>query len=49
LFLEPNPADPLNKEAAQELKDNRPQFIKNVKHTMNGGFFKGETYDRVTK
>jgi len=47
LFLEPNPADPLNKEAAEDLKSNRQIFIRNVKNAMAGGFVMGETFDRV--
>jgi len=47
LFLEPNPADPLNKEAAEDLKSSRQTFIRNVKNAMAGGFVKGETFDRV--
>jgi ubiquitin-conjugating enzyme E2 M len=49
LFLEPNPADPLNKEAAEDLKQNRQQFIRNVRTAMGGGFVKGETFDKVSK
>ncbi|KAI0715351.1 ubiquitin-conjugating enzyme/RWD-like protein [Earliella scabrosa] len=49
LFLEPNADDPLNKEAAEELKRNREQFIYNVKSSMRGGTIKGEKYDVVIK
>ncbi|KAH9944168.1 E2 ubiquitin-conjugating enzyme [Epithele typhae] len=48
LFLEPNADDPLNKEAAEELKRNREQFLHNVKTSMRGGSVKGERYDKVT-
>lgn len=47
LFLEPNADDPLNKEAAEDLRRNRDQFIRNVKLSMNGGQVKGVTYDQV--
>lgn len=47
LFLEPNADDPLNKEAAEELRKNREQFIYNVKASMRGGTIKGVQYDRV--
>ncbi|THH33558.1 hypothetical protein EUX98_g679 [Antrodiella citrinella] len=48
LFLEPNADDPLNKEAAEELRKNRDQFLYNVKTSMRGGHIKGEQYDRVS-
>lgn len=47
LFLEPNPDDPLNKEAAQELLRDRDLFIRNVKNTMRGAKFKDVQYDNV--
>ncbi|GJE99648.1 ubiquitin-conjugating enzyme [Phanerochaete sordida] len=47
LFLEPNADDPLNKEAAEELRKNRDQFLYNVKASMRGGAIKGVQYDRV--
>ncbi|KAF7727295.1 NEDD8-conjugating protein ubc12 [Apophysomyces ossiformis] len=47
LFLEPNADDPLNKEAAEDLKHDRRRFESNVKKTLNGGTLKGIQYDRV--
>jgi len=47
LFLEPNADDPLNKEAAEDLRRDREQFVKNVNTSLKGGSVKGETYDRV--
>jgi len=47
LFLEPNADDPLNKEAAEELRKNREQFLYNVKTSMRGGIIKGVTYNKV--
>jgi len=47
LFLEPNPDDPLNKEAAEDLRRNRDTFIQNVKTSMRGGSLKGNTFDNV--
>ncbi|KAM5530741.1 hypothetical protein V8D89_015601 [Ganoderma adspersum] len=47
LFLEPNADDPLNKEAAEELKRNREQFLFNVKTSMRGGSIKGVQYNKV--
>ena len=35
-FQEPNPEDPLNKEAAMELQANRRVFEQNVQKTMKG-------------
>lgn len=43
LFLEPNPEDPLNKEAADVLQSNRRQFEQNVGKAMRGGYV-GSTY-----
>jgi ubiquitin-conjugating enzyme E2 M len=47
LFLEPNADDPLNKEAAEELRRNRDVFLKNVKSSMLGGSIKGVQYAKV--
>ncbi|KAI0931831.1 NEDD8-conjugating protein ubc12 [Taiwanofungus camphoratus] len=47
LFLEPNADDPLNKEAAEELRKNRDQFLHNVKNSMRGGNIRGVQYDKV--
>ncbi|KAG8930371.1 NEDD8-conjugating protein ubc12 [Tulasnella sp. 419] len=47
LFLEPNPDDPLNKEAAEDLRRNRDQFQQNVKTSMRGGYVKSVSYDNV--
>lgn len=43
LFLEPNPDDPLNKEAAEVLRQNRRLFEQNVQRSMRGGYI-GSTY-----
>jgi len=47
LFLEPNADDPLNKDAAEELRKNREQFVYNVKQSMRGGYVKGVQYANV--
>ncbi|KAK4228757.1 ubiquitin-conjugating enzyme/RWD-like protein [Podospora fimiseda] len=47
LFLEPNASDPLNKEAAEDLRANREGFKRNVKIAMSGGAVRGEVYERV--
>ncbi|KAK6513384.1 NEDD8-conjugating protein ubc12 [Arthrobotrys megalospora] len=49
LFLEPNASDPLNKEAAEDLKTNRDNFKRNVRSSMAGGYVKNIVYDKVTK
>ncbi|CAH1736252.1 PREDICTED: NEDD8-conjugating enzyme Ubc12 [Diuraphis noxia] len=43
LFLEPNPEDPLNKEAADVLQNNKRLFDMNVQKAMRGGVI-GNTY-----
>ncbi|KAF2970286.1 hypothetical protein GQX73_g3315 [Xylaria multiplex] len=47
LFLEPNASDPLNKEAADDLRASRDSFRRNVKNSMSGGSVRGNTYDNV--
>ncbi|RKU49630.1 NEDD8-conjugating protein ubc12 [Coniochaeta pulveracea] len=49
LFLEPNASDPLNKEAAEDLRAYREGFKRNVRAAMSGGSVKGVTFDRVLK
>lgn len=47
LFIEPNPADPLNKDAAAQLTRSRETFKRYVKETMMGGALDGVAFDRV--
>ncbi|GAA5913933.1 NEDD8-conjugating protein UBC12 [Sporobolomyces salmoneus] len=47
LFLEPNADDPLNKDAANDLRANRDRFIQNVKSAMRGGYVGSEQFDDV--
>ncbi|KAI0144097.1 putative NEDD8 conjugating enzyme [Hypoxylon sp. NC0597] len=47
LFLEPNASDPLNQEAADDLRSSRDNFRRNVRASMGGGSIRGVTYDRV--
>ncbi|KAL1839701.1 hypothetical protein VTJ49DRAFT_1238 [Mycothermus thermophilus] len=47
LFLEPNASDPLNKEAAEDLRNTREMFKRNVRTAMAGGTVRGETYHKV--
>jgi ubiquitin-conjugating enzyme E2 M len=49
LFLEPNASDPLNKEAAEDLRSNREGFKRNVRSAMGGGTVKSQTFERVLK
>lgn len=49
LFLEPNPEDPLNKEAAEVLTTNRRLFEQNVQKAMRGGYVGGTYFDRCLK
>lgn len=47
LFLELNPSDPLNKDAANMLVKNPNVFARNVKLSMRGLVVDREIYDRV--
>ncbi|OZJ06477.1 hypothetical protein BZG36_00573 [Bifiguratus adelaidae] len=47
LFLEPNADDPLNREAAEDLRANRRNFEANVRTSLRGGTIKGIHYDNV--
>jgi ubiquitin-conjugating enzyme E2 M len=47
LMLEPNPNDPLNKEAAELLRNNRPEFSRTVVRTLRGGFHQGITFPKL--
>lgn len=49
LFLEPNASDPLNKDAANDLQQDRDRFRRNVRSSMVGGSVRGETFERVMK
>ncbi|XP_028417219.1 NEDD8-conjugating enzyme Ubc12-like [Dendronephthya gigantea] len=46
LFLEPNPDDPLNKDAAEVLRSNRRLFEQNVNKAMRGGYVNGTYFER---
>ncbi|KAF9582404.1 NEDD8-conjugating protein ubc12 [Lunasporangiospora selenospora] len=47
LLLEPNADDPLNKEAAEDLRSNRRNFETNVHRSIRGGAVNGVQYDSV--
>ena len=49
LFLQPNSEDPLNIDAANELKANRDLFEQNVQKTIRGGTVNGVYFERCTK
>jgi len=47
LFAEPNPGDPLNKEAAELLRADAAQFGRMVAKTLRGGAFMGHTFSKL--
>lgn len=46
IFQEPNPEDPLNKEAAEVLQNNRRLFEQNVQKAMKGGYVGSILFER---
>ncbi|GMF06405.1 unnamed protein product [Ambrosiozyma monospora] len=47
LFLQPNPNDPLNKDAANDLAKFPKKFEEHVKESLHGGYVDGEKFDKV--
>jgi len=47
LYLEPNPGDPLNHEAAEVLRNNRPEFARLVQRSLRGGPVAGQEFPRL--
>ena len=47
LFLEPNPNDPLNHEAAAEFRENQNRFKQNVQRSLRGETVNGISYPRM--
>jgi len=47
LFLEPNPDDPLNKEAATLMIDNKKAFTTNVYQSLRGGYIAGRHFPKL--
>lgn len=47
LFLQPNPNDPLNKDAAEVLAKYPADFARNVQWSMQGRPINGQQFDRV--
>lgn len=48
-FQEPNPEDPLNKEAAEVLQTNRRLFEQNVQRSLRGGYVGATYFERCLK
>ncbi|KAG7234934.1 hypothetical protein INR49_003575 [Caranx melampygus] len=46
---EPNPEDPLNKEAAEVLQTNRRLFEQNVHRSLRGGYVGATYFERCLK
>uniref|UniRef100_A0A673FMT4 UBC core domain-containing protein n=1 Tax=Sinocyclocheilus rhinocerous TaxID=307959 RepID=A0A673FMT4_9TELE len=49
LLQEPNPEDPLNKEAAEVLQTNRRLFEQNVQRSLRGGYVGATYFERCLK
>jgi len=47
LFLEPNPDDPLNKEAAQLMIDKPSEFQRNVDQSLRGNYVCGRQFPKL--
>mmetsp|Transcript_10248 Transcript_10248/g.11326 ORF Transcript_10248/g.11326 Transcript_10248/m.11326 type:complete len:232 (+) Transcript_10248:77-772(+) len=47
LFLEPNPDDPLNKEAADLMVNNMAEFERNVNKSLRGGHVAGRQFPKL--
>lgn len=47
LFLQPNPNDPLNKDAANDLAKYPQQFANHVRMAMSGGYVGNEKFEPV--
>ena len=47
LFTDPNPNDPLNIEAGEQMRANRAEFERMVRKTMRGGRYFGKDFPRL--
>ena len=47
LFIEPNPNDPLNKEAAELMRNNEASFRDKVKKSLKGGMIDGVNFPKL--
>ena len=43
----PNPDDPLNSKAAEDLRNNPQQFINDVQTSLQGGSVNGKQYPKM--
>lgn len=49
LFYEPNPDDPLNREAAEMFRTDLKQFERLVQQTLRGGSFQGVQFEKLKR
>lgn len=49
LFYEPNPDDPLNREAADMFRSDLKQFERLVQQTLRGGMFQGVQFEKLKR
>lgn len=47
LFIEPNPNDPLNKEAAELMRNNESMFREKVRRSLRGGVMDGVSFPKL--
>ena len=47
LFIEPNPNDPLNHEAAEQLRASKTKFEQLVRSSLTGGLVGGIRYPKL--
>ena len=47
LFIEPNANDPLNKEAAELMRDQPQEFSNKVRRTLRGGQYDGRDFPKM--
>jgi ubiquitin-conjugating enzyme E2 M len=47
LFIDPNPTDPLNQEAAEMLRNNKAEFARVVSRTLRGTNHQGKEFPRL--
>ena len=47
LFIEPNPNDPLNKEAAELMRSSESAFKEKVRKSLRGGMIDGINFPKL--
>ena len=47
LFIEPNPNDPLNKEASELMRTNESSFRDKVRKSLKGGYIDGVHFPKL--